>query len=143
MERLVVNVFAAISLCGFPKNSVFLSRSCLELIQGLDLSQMIWLLGAQKFHFYFKNFIGISLRIEVASIQASWSKNGFKFHFYFLLEPYKNNVFFSIICILQSHKADLMILLSSICIVHKSYCLNPMIHFFLKFKTFNYELVKK
>lgn len=113
MERLVVNVFAAISLCGFPKNSVFLSRSCLELIQGLDLSQMIWLLGAQKFHFYFKNFfIGISLRIEVASIQASWPKNGFKFHFYFLLEPYKNKCFFSIICISESHKADLMILLS-------------------------------
>ena len=51
--------------------------------------------------------------------------------------------FFSIICILQSQKADLMILLSSICIVHKSYCLNPMIHFFFKFKTFTYELVKK
>ena len=66
METSVVNVFAAISSCGFPKNSVFLSRSCLEFIQGLDLSQMIWLLGAQKFHFYFKNFIGIPLRIEVA-----------------------------------------------------------------------------
>ena len=36
-----------------------------------------------------------------------------------------------------------MILLSFICIVHKSYCLNPMIHFLKKFKTFNYELVKK
>ena len=46
--------------------SVFLSRSCLELIQGLDLSQMIWLLGAQKCHFYFKNFIGIPVGTEVA-----------------------------------------------------------------------------